>query len=476
MFYISPRMNRLILFVLLVCTIKITQAQKTNKFVIWATADSHIGTDAKNGRKSLERAIRQSEGGIEGYPCFKWDIMLHLGDIAGSQGAPDNAEGNLVKEQLHAAIETKREDIYNLMGNHDASALRQPNHWWFEKWVDPFGVKKAYSGVDSNKRKYKLNGNIDRYYIESGNILIIMLSDENQGPTPWGRANKQGGYPAGRIELETFNWWKNLVETNQDKIIITCAHHMLRNTTTASDYGEGIQYGMHGYRSDGAPQGSSYLYFVGDEANSNKFHDYFAAHPGAIDFWLGGHTHLNIEKTYGGKKMIEKHFGVTFINVSALTNHHNNSGANSTPMSRILQFTEGSDTALVSLYLHDPVNGHKGISPLHEYRATLRKKARPLIDTSTSYIQRCPKPKQATLIYPNPVHQGQNIEILFDSLPERTEIQLIDIMGRKLFQQIISPDQTENHISLDTKFYKKGIYFLRMKTDNNQKVEKILII
>ena len=71
--------------------------------------------------------------------------------------------------------------------------------------------------------------------------------------------------------------------------------------------------------------------------------------PGAIDVWLGGHTHTNPDDTYGGRSHIERRWGVTFINAAALSLYH---GAKNTPMSRLLTFVDGSDAINVKCYLH----------------------------------------------------------------------------------------------------------------------------
>jgi tripartite-type tricarboxylate transporter receptor subunit TctC len=48
-----------------------------NTFQLWAFSDAHVGSDDKNGRKSLADAIAQSEsGGNEGGPPFDWDISI----------------------------------------------------------------------------------------------------------------------------------------------------------------------------------------------------------------------------------------------------------------------------------------------------------------------------------------------------------------------------------------------------------------
>ena len=88
--------------------------------------------------------------------------------------------------------------------------------------------------------------------------------------------------------------------------------------------GEGVESGYHRKFDDA--EGASYLYWVGDDADSTAFQDYLVAYPGAVDLWLAGHTHTHPDDRYGGKSHIESRWGVTFVNVSALTRHHALSG------------------------------------------------------------------------------------------------------------------------------------------------------
>jgi len=328
-------------------------------FNIWACGCSHVHTDIRHGRESLADAIRQSEaGGEQGGPPFDWDVMLHLGDLSGQQDSPQDDHGEEVIRQFGAVAKHRREDIYNLLGNHDASCADEPTQWWFRKWVDPLGENPAVSGVHNDRRPFPVSGTWERYTISIGNMLILMLGDRNDGGPPAGRAER-GGYPAGKVTRETFEWWKHIVEANPDKIIVTCHHHMLRETTVASGPWEGVRGGYHGWFDEqhhpelptGAPIGASYLYFVGDEPDSPAFSDYLREHPGAVDLWLGGHTHTDPDDTCGGRSHIEQKWGVTFINVAALTKYHS-AQSKRVPMSRLLSFAAGSDTVTIRCYLH----------------------------------------------------------------------------------------------------------------------------
>jgi hypothetical protein len=319
---------------------------------------AHVGTDLRHGRESLAEAIRHSErGGDEGGPPFGWDIALHLGDLSGSQTPPGDEEGREVVRQFAASQEHPREHFYNLLGNHDASGADEPCQWWFRRWVDPTGEQDEHSGVDPTRRPYPVEGTWERYSFQVGNLLFLMMGDRNDGGPPVGRG-AVGGYPAGAVSGETFEWWRRMVEGNEDSIVIPAHHHMLRETTVASGPWEGFvrdedggwKSHYHGYFPTGGPRGASYLYFVDGQPDAGAFEGYLAARPGAIDLWLGGHTHTNPDDRRGGRSHIEGKWGATFVNVAALTRYHGRK--NSMPMSRLLTFTEGSVEVRIQCYLH----------------------------------------------------------------------------------------------------------------------------
>ena len=296
-------------------------------FKLWVGGCSHVHTDMKSGRRSLEDAITDSEqGGDDGGPPFDWDIMLHLGDLKGDQDTPDDEDAALVLEQFAAARKHGREHFYNLLGNHDASGPDEPTQWWFRKWLDPTGENTEVSGVNNDLRPFPVTGAWERYSFRVGNLLFLMMGDRNDGGPPAGRAAR-GGYPAGRVTSETFDWWRQMVEGGLN---------------------EGCDGGYHGRFEDGAPEGASFVYFLDDEPHARVFESYLGAHLGAIDLWLGGHTHAFPDDTYGGRGHIERKWEVGFINCAALTEHHGGRA----PMSRLFTFTEGSSRVRVQCYLH----------------------------------------------------------------------------------------------------------------------------
>ena len=333
-------------------------------FRLWAMGCSHVDRDIKhNDRESLGEAIRQSEGrNDDGAPPFDWDVAVHLGDLSATQGYPTDDVGREVVRQFSRTAKHRREDFYNIEGNHDASDPGGPTRAWFQKWVDPIGENTRFSTVDPDRRTYPVEGTAERYSFRVGNILFLMMSDHNYGGPPVGRIAREGhsgGYPAGAVTGETFRWWRQKVEENNDSIIISTHHHMLRETTVGSGPFEGFtktsdggwRSNFHGYFPDGGPRGASYLYFVDGKPDAQAFEGFLEAQPNSIDVWLGGHTHTKPDDRTGGRCHVERKWDVNFINCAALTRHHV-SPANRAPMSRLLTFTEGSDQVRVQCYLH----------------------------------------------------------------------------------------------------------------------------
>ena len=331
---------------------------------LWTFSDAHVGTDVAHGRMSLSEAIGHSErGGADGGPPFAWDLALDLGDLSGGQAVPHDDEGQLVVDQFASGLGYhSREQIYNLGGNHDRGAPGDPPGAWWQKWADPLGENPRYSQVDSANRPYPVEGTWERYSFQVGNVLFLMMSDINEPTRSVGRG-ALGGNPGGVVSGETFSWWKQMVESNQDKIIVTAHHYVLKETTVASGDWEGMRKDSsgrwrshyHGYKEGGTPRGASYLDWVDSHEDSGAFENYLAEHPGAVDLWLGGHTHTHPDDRYGGRSHIERRWGVWFANISALTAYH---GPTSLPMSRLWEI-EG-DSARVGFYLHTSDHAPQG--------------------------------------------------------------------------------------------------------------------
>jgi hypothetical protein len=343
---------------------------------LWTFGDAHVGTDLTHGRRSLAESIGHSERGSEaGGPAFDWDLAIDLGDMSGGQDPPEDDEGReLVRQFSESLREHSREQVYSLGGNHDRNAPHEPSGWWWERWVDPLGDHSELSGVDRANRPYAIEGTWERYSFQVGNMLFLMMSDINEPTQEVGRG-ELGGNPGGVVSGETFRWWVDMVESNQDKIIVSAHHYMLKNTTVASGPWEGVRQvdgkwvsHYHGYKERGTPGGASYLYWVDSVPDAEAFESYLADHPGAIDVWLGAHTHTHPDDTHGDKSHIEKKWGVWFVNAGALTKHH---GTTCMPMSRVWEID--GDTARVRCYLHTSDHAPEGWYPPAERTLTLSK-------------------------------------------------------------------------------------------------------
>ncbi len=323
------------------------------QFTIWAFSDPHVGTDISFGRSSLADAITQSEGRDPQSPGFHWDMAVDLGDDSGSQVLPDDDEGRLWVQQISELRDHDREQVYNVIGNHDATRAdpddKYDTQWWHRKWIDPAGESIATSGVDNSKRPYAIDGNWEHYSFEVGNLKFLMMADRNDYPPPVGRGDV-GGYPAGSISLETFDWLTHQLKTSKNQIAISGHHHMIKNTTVGSGDWEGVDHGYHGRFEFGAPIGASYVHFVGDEPDTGKIESLLDDNPGALDMWLGAHTHTFPDDVLTGRSHIEQAWGgTTFMNVAALSKYH---GKRNIPMSRVITLTHGSEVARIRCYMH----------------------------------------------------------------------------------------------------------------------------
>ena len=98
-----------------------------------------------------------------------------------------------------------------------------------------------------------------------------------------------------------------------------------------------------------------------DKPKAQAFESYLAAHPGAIDLWLGGHTHTHPDDVLNGRSHVERKWGVNFVNCAQLSKFH--SYVTCPPMSRHFTFTEGSRLVRVRCYLHDDTHAAQGWYP-----------------------------------------------------------------------------------------------------------------
>jgi hypothetical protein len=160
----------------------------------------------------------------------------------------------------------------------------------------------------------------------------------------------------------------------------------LRNTTTISTANGGV--GIHA-NNTGDFEGASYLYYIIEDSDPENFSYSMSTkeNPGpfevflkqfqqehghsAIDVWVGAHSHAMPADVVDGRGLVAKKWGVTFMQVAAMTHFH----SGRTPMSWMLSFANGSDTVNIGNYIHRaPYYNHipkelmlsKGVQPVGE--------------------------------------------------------------------------------------------------------------
>ncbi|MBE3095801.1 MAG: metallophosphoesterase [Planctomycetes bacterium] len=335
-------------------------------FRVWCFGDAHVGTDARHGCDDLATALRQSEeGGPEGAPPIDWDLALNVGDDSGPARWPTDEEGrDVLVPQYKVLKKHRREQIYNVSGNHDRSL---DNGAWFRRWSDPLGEHTGSSGVDARQRPYPVEGTWERYAFRAGNLLFLLMSDVLETTHPdyaplvtLRGQGKIGGLPGGVVSADTVAWFKDQVLGHPDALVIAAHHYVLRQTTVASGDYEGFRrladgrYASkyHGYSPAMGEhaKGASYLYWQAGQAGGGSLDRFLAEHSGRVALWIGGHTHARPGDQMGGRSHIETACGGThFINCAALTRFHAASGCS---VSRLLTFTEGSTDVRVQCYVH----------------------------------------------------------------------------------------------------------------------------
>jgi hypothetical protein len=357
-------------------------------FHAWLSTCSHLIGPTGNS-KTLGLAVDQSRGKYPGAPAFDWDVLIDVGDWTASQNPPDHAEGNALAKCLHESLGNDRGRYYSVSGNHDGEAKDWSPGEFTRKYVNPLG-EEAYAPTSHFRQNQRPNEKDfrqlvdypgtrwDRYLVRTGNVIWIMLGDRNEfdylalarrdfsGNFQAGRGcasgMPKGGYPSGSVTLDTFEWWKKVVEDpNFSKdILVTAHHHMPAFTTITTDDGEPGNF--HGRSGSVGPRGETggQLYWIreynqeGVEINqyaqTRPFINYLKDHPGSIAAWVGGHTHIHHpENSINGRGLHVRKYGVTFISIGALTDSH---AGGTNQMTRMISFREGSDEALLNVYIH----------------------------------------------------------------------------------------------------------------------------
>jgi predicted phosphodiesterase len=235
---------------------------------VWMLSDTHI-TD-KAHIKPFENAIADIN---ENVPDV--DMAINAGDVVDS---PKEKSYDLY---INTRKKSYIKEWHEISGTHDDNMVERGK--MFQSRLQP-------------------NPN---YTVRKGNILFIFISNVYSNVY-------------GKQADELFEWWKNLVIKNQDKIIVTITHKPLD--------GSGITFsGMK----------RKHL------SDSKRFRDVLKEYK--VDLWFSGHLHIP-EEMFGTIVSKQNLNGTTFIEISSIKP---DLMGMKEPESRVITFACGSDKVLV---------------------------------------------------------------------------------------------------------------------------------
>lgn len=239
---------------------------------IWALAD--IQPENRGDEEAFEDAVEDINENVSDI-----DLAIVAGDIV--HETEEQTFDWYVSEKNKSYIK----EWYEIIGNHD--------------------LKTDKGKLFREKLREEVN-----YSSVKGNILFIFMSDAQRGK-------------ATEIPDDVFNWWKELVINNQDKIIIVTTHAPLE--------GSGIPFSSFTDR---------------QIINSERFTDVMQQY--RVDLWLSGHLHLP-HSIMNNIVEQEEYGGTVFIHVSSIRPELLGMKESE---SRVLTFACGSDKVLVQVRNH----------------------------------------------------------------------------------------------------------------------------
>lgn len=240
-------------------------------FVVWAHSDIH--SRDQRDMNNYAKAVEDVRAKIP-----RVDMAIVAGDIVHRKGSQREFEWFL-KEREKAGIPR----WYEIAGNHDLKDL--------ENYVKYVGKPSHYS-------------------VTAGNILFLFMSSED-------RYDK----PPTVISDETFEWWRDMVERNQDRIIITVTHGALTQSRLTGTFYQKVVIRY-----------------------SERFVDVLKKFK--VDLWISGHSHL---PEYFTKHRVDDNLnGTLFLDVSSIKKEFLGG-----LISRFLFFKTNSDRLLIRLRKHE---------------------------------------------------------------------------------------------------------------------------
>lgn len=263
---------------------------KEQTLTVWALAD--IQPTNRGHEEAFEIAISDMNNNVQNV-----DLAIVAGDIV----------NETTEETFDWYVRTRNDSYikewYEIIGNHD--------------------LKTDMGELFREKLREEVN-----YSILKGNILFIFMSDSERGK-------------ATEISDDTFEWWKDLVINNQDKIIVVTTHAPLEDS--------GIPFSSFTDR---------------QVINSERFTQVLKEYQ--VDLWLSGHLHI----PHGVMNNIvekDKFEGAIFVHISSIRPEV--LGIKESE-SRVLTFACGSDKVLIQSRNHE----EESFAPNHNRVFQLSKK------------------------------------------------------------------------------------------------------
>ena len=214
------------------------------QFLVWMLSD--IQPETTIDRNIFESAIEDINENIG-----LVDIGIMAGDLLKSRSKDDDY--NWLIETRNKAKVT---NWYQIAGNHDAR---------------------------SGEIFYKYFPGSKNYALKYGNLLFLFLSDQSSKSRT-------------DISDETFLWWKDMVENNREKIIITVSHAQLKNSGLIGSF---------------VPSRTIH--------NSERFEKVLQQEKVAL--WVSGHSHL--PHVISGPGSANEDLGGTFfVNVGTINDKY----------------------------------------------------------------------------------------------------------------------------------------------------------
>lgn len=242
---------------------------KNDSCIIWAYSD--IQPRSMKERAQYEYAIN--------------DISLNFNKIDMALFAGDIVQHSDFRETYQWFLDTRKQapvkEWHEIAGNHDWRSI------------------DLYSQYINTSLHYS---------VVKGNLLILMISNESPGRQTY-------------ISDETFEWWKNLVISNQNKIIITVTHGTLEGNGLFASHLERLTI-----------------------KNSTRFTDILKKY--RVDIWISGHSHF--PAWLPKMNVINKDLGGTaFIDLGSIRKEFLSTGE-----SRFFYFHRGSSEVLMMTRNH----------------------------------------------------------------------------------------------------------------------------